>query len=394
MRVAIVAEHASPLAVLGAGGAGGQHVYIAGLATALARRGHEVDVYTRRDAWQLPARRVLAPGVTVVHVTAGAARPASGEERSQAVPAFARRLIRDWSEGPRPDVVHAHRWRSGAAAVIAARAVGVPVVQTFHGLSSTGNGSCPPQQAPTEADLLQAADHVVATRVDEVPELLDRGLPNEDLTLATGGVDTERFAPEGETWPRGPRRRLLYLGQLAEHKGIDTVVKALPDLPDAELLIAGGPPAAGVRIDGEAQRLTRLATDLDVGGRVQLTGTVKHEAVPALLRSADVVVSTPRHQPARLAPLEAMSCARPIVCTELNGTSDVEDGTTGLIVRRDDPGAVGVAVRRILEDAGLADRFGAAGRRIASEYDWKQVAARVEDAYRAATGDRAVAQAG
>lgn len=391
MRVALIAEHASPLAVLGTGGAGGQNVYIAGLAMALAERGHEVDVYTRRDAWQLPARRELAPGVTVVHVTAGGARPANGDERSQSVPAFARRLIRDWSAGPRPDVVHAHRWRSGAAAVIAARAVGVPVVQSFHGLSSTGNGSCPPEQAPTEADLLQAVEHVVATRVDEVPELISGGLLDGNLTLATGGVDTERFAPDGETWPRGRRRRLLYLGQLVEHKGIDTVVQALPDLPDTELLIAGGPPAAGVRIDGEAQRLTRLAADLEVGGRVQLTGSVKHETVPALLRSADVVVSTPRHEPARLTPLEAMSCAKPIVCSELSGASGVEDGTTGLFVRPDDPAAVAVAVRRFFEDAVLAERIGAAGRRVASGYDWKQVAARVEDAYGAAAERRAVA---
>jgi D-inositol-3-phosphate glycosyltransferase len=393
MKIALISEHASPLAVLGTGSAGGRHVYLAGLAKALANRGHEVEIYTRRDAWQLPARFELAPGVTVVHVTAGGARPASEDERSRAVPAFGRRLIRDWSTGSPPDIVHAHRWRSGAAAVIAARSVGVPVVQSFHGLAN-GNGRCPAEQPPTEADLLQAVDHVVATRADEVAELTARGLRQSDLTLATGGVDTERFAPDGEAWPRGPHRRLLFLGRLTECKGIDTVVRALPGIPDAELLVAGGPPAAGVRIDGEAQRLTRLAGELGVGGRFQLTGSIKHEAVPALLRSADVVVSTPRHQPARLAPLEAMSCARPVVCSDLDGTSGIDDGATGLVVRPDDPVAVGAAVRRFFADTGFATRVGAAGRRVASSYDWKQVAACVEDAYEQAARRRSVAAAG
>lgn len=267
MRVALISEHASPLAVLGTGAAGGQNVYLAGLATALADRGHKVEVYTRRDAWQLPARTELVPGVTVIHVTAGPARPASEAERSRAVPAFARRLVRDWSTGAGPDVVHAHRWRSGAAAVLAARSVGVPLVQSFHGLS-TGNGYCPAEQAPTEADLLDAVDHVVATGADEAATLATMGLPDDELTLVTGGVDTETFAPEGETWPRGSRPRLLCLGRLAERKGIDTAVKALADLSEAELVVAGGPPAAGIRVDGEAQRLARLAEELDVGRRV------------------------------------------------------------------------------------------------------------------------------
>src|SRR5690606_6410281 len=67
MWIAMVSEHASPLAVLGAADAGGQNVYVGALAAALAARGHVVDVYTRRDAPDLPATVELCPGVTVVH---------------------------------------------------------------------------------------------------------------------------------------------------------------------------------------------------------------------------------------------------------------------------------------------------------------------------------------
>src|SRR3954451_13028683 len=71
MRVALVSEHASPLAVLGGVDAGGQNVHVAALARALARRGAEVVVHTRRDDATLPRRVELCPGVVVDHVDAG-----------------------------------------------------------------------------------------------------------------------------------------------------------------------------------------------------------------------------------------------------------------------------------------------------------------------------------
>ncbi|HYY78164.1 MAG TPA: glycosyltransferase family 1 protein, partial [Actinomycetes bacterium] len=67
MRVAMVSEHASPLAALGGADAGGQNVHVAALSAALTRRGAEVTVHTRRDDAELPARVAVAPGYTVEH---------------------------------------------------------------------------------------------------------------------------------------------------------------------------------------------------------------------------------------------------------------------------------------------------------------------------------------
>src|SRR5919112_1977548 len=71
MRIAMVSEHASPLAVLGGVDAGGQNVHVAALAGALGRRGDDVVVHTRHDEPELPRRVALAPGVQVDHVDAG-----------------------------------------------------------------------------------------------------------------------------------------------------------------------------------------------------------------------------------------------------------------------------------------------------------------------------------
>ena len=77
MRIAMVSEHANPLAALGGRDAEGQTVHVAGLALALAERGHVVVVHTRRDDPGVPELVPMGPGVWVHHVTAGPAEPIS-----------------------------------------------------------------------------------------------------------------------------------------------------------------------------------------------------------------------------------------------------------------------------------------------------------------------------
>jgi D-inositol-3-phosphate glycosyltransferase len=142
MRIAMVSEHASPLAVLGGVDAGGQNVHVAALSVALARLGNDVTVYTRRDSVDLPDRVTLAPGVEVVHITAG---PPVAVPKDQLLPymtELADGLVEEWTDRA-PDVVHSHFWMSGVAAIeattrLAAEGTGalIPVVHTFHALGA------------------------------------------------------------------------------------------------------------------------------------------------------------------------------------------------------------------------------------------------------------------
>src|SRR5918998_3064345 len=112
MRIAMVSEHASPLAVLGGVDAGGQNVHVASLAAALGRLGHEVVVHTRRDDPALPRRVALAPGVEVDHVDAGPPAEVPKDELLAHMDDFAEQLREQWRAEP-PDIVHAHFWMSG-----------------------------------------------------------------------------------------------------------------------------------------------------------------------------------------------------------------------------------------------------------------------------------------
>src|SRR5215217_1531834 len=109
MRIAMVSEHASPLAVLGGVDAGGQNVHVASLATALGRLGDEVVVHTRRDDPEPPRRVRLAQRVYVDHVDAGPPEELSMDRLLPFMDAFADDLRQQWAMRP-PDVVHAHFW--------------------------------------------------------------------------------------------------------------------------------------------------------------------------------------------------------------------------------------------------------------------------------------------
>ena len=120
MKIAMISEHASPLAALGGVDAGGQNVHVAALSEALAKRGHHVTVYTRRDSPELPAKVQVGRGFDVVHVDAGPACHVPKDELLPYMEQLAEGVAADWSQRP-PEVVHGHFWMSGIAALAAAR---------------------------------------------------------------------------------------------------------------------------------------------------------------------------------------------------------------------------------------------------------------------------------
>ncbi|HEX7292446.1 MAG TPA: glycosyltransferase, partial [Conexibacter sp.] len=201
MKVAMVSEHASPLAALGGVDAGGQNVHVAALAAEMGRQGAHVTVHTRRDDPRLPQRVRLAHGAVVDHVPAGPAAPIPKDELLPHMDAFAADLAAQWRE-ERPDVVHAHFWMSGHAALTAARELGIPVVQTFHALGVVKRryqgemDTSPAERIGIEREILQRADHVVATCSDEVFELVRIGGARGRLTVVPCGVDLDLFTPD------------------------------------------------------------------------------------------------------------------------------------------------------------------------------------------------------
>lgn len=399
LTIAMVSEHASPLATLGGVDAGGQNVHVAALADALARRGHRVVVYTRRDDPSLPRRVPFTSGVEVVHIDAGPQRRVSKDELLPFMGDFAVDLAEEWLQ-ERPDLVHSHFWMSGVAALDAServeRATGrrVPVLQTFHALGVVKRrqqgalDTSPEERAWLEPGVGQKADGVVATCSDEAFELKGLGVPTSRISVVPCGVDIDRFSVEGPVAPRGERSRLMTIGRLVPRKGMGIAIEALAHLVaaghDAELVVVGGSGSGdALTADPEYQRLHGVAESLGVADRVDFVGQLSQTEMPAMLRSADVVVCAPWYEPFGITPLEAMACGVPVVASSVGGLIDtVVEDVTGVHVPPRDPVALAAALGSLLEDPDRARAYGAAGReRVESRYSWDRVAADTERAY-------------
>ena len=404
MRISMISEHASPLAALGGVDAGGQNVHVAALSEALAKRGHHVTVYTRRDATELPARVRVGRRLEVVHVDAGPARHVPKDELLPFMGELADGVARDWSQRP-PDVVHGHFWMSGLAALDAARrpdaGYRVPVIQTFHALGTVkrrhqgAEDTSPQERRWLEPGVGRSADRIIATCSDEVFELKAMGIDTSKVSIAPCGVDLGLFSADGPSAPKSRTYRVLSVGRLVPRKGVDLVIRALPQLAaagfdDVELLIVGGGAEPGaLHADPEVRRLLELARELGVAGKVTLRGQVPRGDMPGLFRSADAVVCTPWYEPFGIVPLEAMACGAPVVAAAVGGLQDtVVDHGTGLHVPPRDPEAIADALAALLGNPALRAEMGSAGQvRARTRYSWDRVAVETEKAYQLAIKD-------
>lgn len=387
----MVSEHASPLAALPGSSrdAGGQNVFVAELSRSLAARGASITVYTRRDDPELPGRLGMAAGVGVEHVDAGPPEPVFRDDLLPFMRQFGRRLRRAWELDP-PDLVHAHHWMSGLAALNAARPLEIPVVQTFHMLGVVKRrhqgekDTSPPERIPTERRILEEADRVLATCSDELFELVRMGADRRRVEIIPCGVDLGLFSPTGEAMPRREGlSRVVVVSRLVERKGIGNVISAVARIPGCELLIAGGPAPSRLTADPDARRLARHIDQLGAAGRVRLLGGLERSQVPKLMRSADVVVSVPWYEPFGMVAVEAMACGVPVIASAVGGQVDtVVDGVTGLHVPPRAPRRLADRIEYLLSRPRLRRRMGEAGaERAARRYGWASVAAATEQSY-------------
>jgi D-inositol-3-phosphate glycosyltransferase len=387
MKIALVAQHATPLRPRTGSGPDSDDIGLSELTRKLADHGHQVTIYAQRQQPGIPDRADLHDGVRVEHIDAGSVpmTPADGEQDDAGlldrVPAFSGPLRSCW-ERDRPDIVHALRWTSGLAALAASRDHWIPIVQEFSSLGVTERrdrvrpDGAAAARIRLEPAIGRSAAAVVATHSSEASDLASLGVQRSLIRVVPWGLDTGMFTPDGPVAKRNGRPRLLTAADLTERAALETLLRALTRVPGAELMVVGGPARAELRRDAAYQGLARFAAGLGISDRVIFTGRVDRGAMPALLRSADLVVSTCQYEPSGMTSLQAMACGTPVIAPPVAGHADaVVDGTTGILIPPGRPALLAQRIRQLLAHPMLLEAYGVAGvDRARSRYSWDRIA--------------------
>jgi D-inositol-3-phosphate glycosyltransferase len=400
-RIAMISDHASPLAAVGGIDSGGQNIYVAAVARHLASLGHLVDVFTRRDQPDIPEIVEWIPGVRVINVPAGPPVHVRKEEVLPLMPEFAA-FVQRFAAGESYDLVHANFFMSGMVASQLKHALGLPFVVTFHALGLVRRlhqgaaDEFPPRRITIERDVIRDADAIIAECPEDREHLV--GLYDADprkVVVIPCGFSTDEF------WPIAPgfaRRALglpsdvpllLSVGRLVPRKGVDNVIRGLGVLVHrlgvpAQLLVVGGnSDIADAVTTPEIGRLRALAKEEGVADRVTFTGRRPREVLKLYYSAADAFVTTPWYEAFGMTPIEAMACGTPVVGSSVGGIKfSVLDRRTGFLVPPNDAGALAERLQELCCSPRLAERLAvAAVNRAYGLFRWERVTEQLAKVY-------------
>ncbi len=412
-RIAMLAVHTSPLEQPGTGDAGGLNVYVVETARRLARRGVEVEVFTRATSSGASASVPLADGVLVRHVAAGPYEGLGKDDLPGQLCAFAAGVMR--AEAARPPgwfgLVHSHYWLSGQVGYLTADRWQVPLVHSMHTMARVKNRSLaagdtpePPGREIGEVQVVEAADRLVANTADEAAQLVDLyGADPARVAVVAPGVDLDRFCP-GTPAERVAARAaldiradavvLLFVGRIQPLKAPDVLVRAVAELlarrPQLRsrlvVPIVGGPSGSGLR---EPEALVRLAHALGVDDVVRFERPAGGDRLVRWFRSADLVAVPSYSESFGLVAIEAQACGAPVVAASVGGLREaVSDGVSGVLLADHDPGRWAQALDELLADPDRLARLSRGAVEHAGGYGWDRTVDALLDVYASARAPR------
>jgi D-inositol-3-phosphate glycosyltransferase len=387
----MVSMHTSPIDPAGSADAGGMNVAILATAAELASRGVEVDLVTR--ATDAAGVRLIAPGITLHSLPAGPRRQLPKGELMHHADEFGEQLAeltRRAAGGY--DVIHAHYWLSGLAALPVAIELGIPLVQSFHTLGAMKNAHLaagdrpePARRLHVEAYLADQADAVIAGSAAEVSALMDDiRADGSRLWVIPPGVDTMHFTPSRRDAASATRARLglpaarpivAVVGRIQPLKGQELAIRAVAEL-DAErpvLALAGDATADAA---GYLAELRALVTRRGLQADVRFLGTLSRTDTADLLAASALTLVPSHSETFGLVALESAASGTPVLAARGSGLDDsIADGESGILLDSRDPGDWAAAIRGLLGNPGRIAALSRSALPWAARFTWGTAAA-------------------
>lgn len=407
----MLSVHTSPLAQPGTGDAGGMNVYVLQTAIELARRGTQVEIFTRATSSNDEPLVEAAPGVLVRNVVAG---PFEGLDKhdlpTQLCPFAAEVLRQEARHLPgHYDLIHSNYWLSGQVGWLARDRWRVPMVHTAHTLAAVKNlylaeGDTPEPAARVigEKQIVAESDRLVANTAEEARQLVELyGADPEHIDVVLPGADLTRYRPGDRAAARAElglphnERIVAFVGRIQPLKAPDVLVRAAAQMladEDARtgmdatrplrVLIVGGPSGTGLE---RPDALIELASALGISDRVTFLPPQPPHRLVQVYRAADLVAVPSYNESFGLVAIEAQASGTPVLAADVGGLGTaVRDGATGLLVPGHQTADWAAALRLLLDDPARLEQMGTAAVEHASNFSWAHTADGLLDSYSAA----------
>ncbi|OJW16935.1 glycosyltransferase family 1 protein [Mucilaginibacter sp. 44-25] len=402
-RIAMISDHASPLANLGGVDTGGQNVYVAQLARQLATQGYLVDVFTRKDDIALPDVVNWVSGVRVINIEAGPVANVPKEELLPYMKAFKASMLKFIrQEEIEYTLVHANFFMSALVAMGIKEQLGIPLVVTFHALGHVRRihqndaDKFPVERLAIEERAVKMADHIIAECPQDKEDLINYYNADEDkISIVPCGFSHQEFSPMDKQCARRilglpqDEHIILQLGRMVPRKGVDNVIEALAGIKtktkQVRLLIVGGEcEQLEEETCPEYARLLNIARKYGVIEQVIFAGRKNRDKLKYYYSAADIFITTPWYEPFGITPLEAMACGTPVIGSNVGGIKhSVKDGETGVLIEPHNPQQLAQAINDLLSDEMLLSDMGEnAIERVNRYFTWANVANMVKAVYR------------
>jgi D-inositol-3-phosphate glycosyltransferase len=334
------------------------NVYVLQTALEMARRGVEVEIFTRATSSADPPLVRVAPGVLVRNVVAGPFEGLDKYDLPTQLCAFTAGVLRAEAthEPGHYDVVHSHYWLSGQVGWLARDRWAVPLVHTAHTLAAvknaalaTGDSPEPPLRAVGEQQVVDEADRLIVNTEDEAQQLVSLHQADPDrIDVVHPGVDLSVFTPGDKLAARAAlgldadERIVAFVGRIQPLKAPDVLLGAAAKLPGVRVVIAGGPSGSGL---ASPDGLVRLADELGITDRVTFLPPQSRDQLVSVYRAADVVAVPSHSESFGLVAVEAQACGTPVVAAAVGGLPvAVRDGVSGVLVPGHDIGDWATAI--------------------------------------------------
>lgn len=218
---------------------------------------------------------------------------------------------------------------------------------------------------------LKMADRILSTSYVMAEET--KKYTNQPILVTPFGIDMDLFKPEQVKSLFDDKNMVIgTIKVLDEVYGIDYLIKAFklvkdkhPQLPLKLLIVGRGQ---------QTEDLKKLSVQLNVSDDTIFTGFIDHALVPAYHNMIQVSCFLSNSESFGVSVLEASSCEKPVVVTNVGGLPEVvDDGNTGFIVPVRDENAAALAIEKLILNPDLRETFGKNGReKVSRLYDWNK----------------------